>query len=78
MLIYCNYDYWCNKRQKRAPFRRTKVKVVVHKQVRYDDIKDMQTNEVADMMFKLLMMDTRNILISYAYKIQKDMAISFF
>lgn len=40
--------------KKRAPFRRTKVKVVVHKQVRYDDIKDMQTNEVADMMFKII------------------------
>lgn len=38
----------------RAPFRSTKIKVVVHPVIRYQDVKHMPTSEIADMMFKII------------------------
>ncbi|MBN2300055.1 MAG: 1-acyl-sn-glycerol-3-phosphate acyltransferase [Acholeplasmataceae bacterium] len=38
----------------RAPFRSTKIKVVIHPVVKYDDVKHMSTFEIADKMFHII------------------------
>ena len=38
----------------RAPWRITKIQVVIHPLIRYEDIKEKTTSEVADMMFHII------------------------
>lgn len=40
--------------KKRAPFRRTKIHVVIHPVIEFDRIKHLNTTEIADMMFKII------------------------
>jgi 1-acyl-sn-glycerol-3-phosphate acyltransferase len=41
----------------RAPFRSTKINVIIHPVVLFEDIKKMSTTEIADMMFTKINMD---------------------
>jgi 1-acyl-sn-glycerol-3-phosphate acyltransferase len=38
----------------RAPFRKTKIEVIVHPLVKYETVKDKTTTEIADYMFKII------------------------
>jgi 1-acyl-sn-glycerol-3-phosphate acyltransferase len=40
--------------KKRAPLRSTKIRVLIHPVVEFDQIKHMNTTEIADMMFKII------------------------
>jgi 1-acyl-sn-glycerol-3-phosphate acyltransferase len=40
--------------KKRAPFRSTKIRVLIHPLVEFEKIKHMNTTEIADMMFKII------------------------
>lgn len=40
--------------KRRAPFRRTKIRVVIMPLIRYEKIKHMTTNEVADLLFTMI------------------------
>ncbi len=40
--------------KRRAPFRRTRIRVVIMPVVRYEKVKHMTTNEVADLMFTMI------------------------
>jgi len=38
----------------RAPFRTTKIDVLIHKVIKYEDVKHLKTQEIADMMFNII------------------------
>lgn len=40
--------------KKRAPFRATRIKVVIHPLITYEEVKEMKTAEIADMMFGII------------------------
>jgi 1-acyl-sn-glycerol-3-phosphate acyltransferase len=40
--------------KRRAPWRTTKIDVIIHPVVTYQSVKDKTTNEVADLMFKII------------------------